>query len=124
MRQFQVTCELFGAAITALVLLPEQGLHVSVCGGELPHIGAVSVIGPDGVCRTVEFPGHRDSAVSSRWARQLWDAGFCPVVVEAGIHYDRLSQPGIQAVLSQTDAMLRDVQSALLEAAPEHIMME
>ena len=124
MRHLQLTCELFDRAITAEILCLEQGLHVSVYGGDFPHIGAVSIVDLNGVCKTEEFPEHRDSAISSRWARQLADAGFLPVVVEAGIHYDRLSEAGIQSVLTKTDALLCEIQAELLKTAQEHTIME
>ena len=113
MRHFQLTCELMGRAITAEILCLGQGLHVSVYGGDIPHIGAVSIISPDGACSTVQFPKHRDGAISERWARALAYAGYCPAVVEAGIHYDQLNEQGISDVLSLTSEMLNDVLNIL-----------
>ena len=92
MNRFQLTCELMGREITAEILSFGQGLHVSVYGGDLPHIGAVSIVAPDGACSTVQFPKHLDNAVSERWAKALACAGYCPAVVEAGIHYDHISE--------------------------------
>lgn len=113
MRHFQLTCELFDRAITVEILCLEQDLHVSVYGGDLPHIGAVSIVSSDGACSTVQFPKHRDGAISERWARALAYAGYCPAVVEAGIHYDQLSKQGIAEVLSLTDKMLDDALNIL-----------
>lgn len=113
MRHFQLTRKLFDREITAEILCLEQGLHVSIFGGDLPHIGAVSIAAPDGVCSTVQFPKHRDGAVSERWAKALAYAGYCPAVVEAGIHYDQLSKQGIVEVLSLTDKMLDDALNIL-----------
>ncbi|MGM9662092.1 MAG: hypothetical protein ACI3WR_03260 [Oscillospiraceae bacterium] len=113
MRQFEITRQLFGADITARVLLLEEGLHVSVSGGELPHIGAVSVVDPAGARSCVQFPGHRDAAVSERWAASLSQAGYRPVVVEAGIHYDGLSREGIEAVLALAEELLAAVTALL-----------
>ena len=67
MRHFQLTRRLLGRKISADILCLEQGLHVSVYGGDLPHIGAISIVSPDGMCNTIQFPTHRDSAVSERW---------------------------------------------------------
>ena len=113
MKRFQWTRELLGKEITAEVLCLPQGVRVSVFGGDLPHIGAVSIAAPEGTCSTVEFPGHRDGTVSRRWADALAKAGFCPAVVEAGIHYDGLSREGIAEVLALTDNMLSDILDAL-----------
>lgn len=109
MRQFEISRELFGAEITAQVLQLDEGLHVSVSGGALPHIGAVSIVNPDGECSTTQFCGHKDGTVSSHWAQSLADAGFRPAVVAAGIHYDRLSKAGIQEVLALADGLLDTV---------------
>ena len=85
-------------------------IHVSVYGGARPHIGAVSIrgFGPEET-RDTEFSGHRDSVVSARWADALADAGFAPVVAEAGIHYDNLSKEGVRAVLGCTEEMLAEL---------------
>lgn len=116
MRRFERSRRCLGAALTVQVLQLEQGVHVSVFGGQLPHIGAVSIVSPEGACSTVQFPGHKDGAVSRRWAEALAAAGYRPAVVEAGIHYDGLSREGIETVLSQTDAMLEETLEALSAA--------
>jgi tagatose-1,6-bisphosphate aldolase non-catalytic subunit AgaZ/GatZ len=109
MRQFEITRELFGKAIHVCVIQPDQGLHVSVFGGELSHIGAVTTVNPDGAYNTVQFPAHKDGAVSERWAKELARAVCRPVVVEAGIHYDNLNRQGISQVLLLTEEMLAEV---------------
>lgn len=113
MRQFSVTRSLFGADITAQVTLPGEGVHVLVCGGTRPHIGAVSVAGPDGAVSTMQFPGHKDGVISSRWAEALLT--YFPVVVAAGIHYDRLNREEIEAVVALTDEMLKELLEELHE---------
>lgn len=56
-----------------------------------------------------QFPGHKDGAVSERWAEALAKAGYRPVVVEAGIHYDNLSREGIMDVIRLTDEILLEL---------------
>lgn len=114
MRSVEITRSLFHEKITALALPLEEGLHVSICGGSRPHIGAVSIVSPEGERRTWQFPGHKDGVVSERWAEALSRAGFRPVVVEAGIHYDALRQEEIAAVVALTDKMLKEILEALL----------
>lgn len=109
MKRFELTRNLFGAEITAEVLRLEQGLHVSLYGGELPHIGAVSVASPGGELTTHQFPGHKEGVVSENWAKALSQAGYRPAVVEAGIHYDHLSREGIAAVVELSGQMLNEV---------------
>lgn len=108
MRRLELTHELFDEEITALVTQLENGINASVFGGQLPHVGAVSIASP-GECQTTEFPGHRDSAVSRRWAESLCEKFSCPVVVSVGIHYDNLSREGIEAVLQLSEEMLNSV---------------
>jgi hypothetical protein len=110
---FSISRTLFEKEITACVLQPDRGLHVSVFGGELSHIGAVSIVSPDGVCNTVQFPGHKEGLVSEEWAKKLANAGYCPVVVEAGIHYDHLSRKGIEEVMTLSRKLLSDTLAAL-----------
>lgn len=113
MKSLEFTRRFLGKDITARVLRLESGLHVSLFGGTLPHIGAVSIVPPEGACSTVEFPGHRERVVSEAWAQAFAGAGYRPVVVEAGIHYDNLDSVGISQVLRLTDELLADVLRAL-----------
>jgi hypothetical protein len=115
MRQFEITEQLFEKDITVQVLKPDQGLHVSILGGELSHIGAVSIVNPQGECSTVQFPGHKEGAICEEWAKELAKAGYCPVVVEAGIHYDHLSKAGIEDVMNLCGKLLADTILALSE---------
>ena len=102
-----------GHAIVADIARFPCGIHVSVYGGALPHIGAVSVASPDGAVSTTEFPGHRDAAVTEGWARALCEKGMLPAVVEAGIHYDGLTREGIREVLETTDRLLAQLWEVL-----------
>lgn len=113
MKRFELTRTLFGAEITAEVLCLEQGIRVSLYGGEMPHIGAVSVVSPEGVLTTHQFPGHKEGVVSETWAAAISGAGFRPVVVEAGIHYDHLSREGIAAVVNASNQMLAEALNRL-----------
>lgn len=108
MKQFTISRQLFGAEIRAWVRMGQDGTRASVSGGQLPHVGAVSVVNAEGECKTVQYPGHRDAAVSERWAKALAAAGFRPVMVEAGIHYDNLSREGIGQVLDLSEEMLAE----------------
>lgn len=121
MNQFYVTRTLMDAAVTAHVLCLPGGVQITLWGGTLPHIGAVSTVSSAGEVSTVQFAGHKDGVVSERWARHLNEEGIRPVVVSAGIHYDNLSQAGIAAVVDTTQEMfteileeIRNAQSALV----------
>ncbi len=104
-----------GQEITAQFQRVGEGLRGLVSGGQQPHIGAVSVIGQDGRCVTLQFPGHRDGAVSEMWARAAAEAGFVPAVVEAGIHYDGLRKEEIEEIMDLCGELLEEV----LDAAGE-----
>lgn len=83
-----VSITLFGKKITAELTRLDQGVQVLVAGGDLSHVGAVSIVDPEGHITTTQFPGHRDGVVSRRWAEALAETGNIPAVVTAGIHYD------------------------------------
>ena len=112
-RRYRLSRECLGARLHAEALAFPGSLHVSVYGGDLPHIGAVSVVGPDGAVATTQFPGHRDGAVSEAWAKALSERGFRPAVVEAGIHYDGITPEGIRRVLEAGDALLAALLAAM-----------
>ena len=107
MKRFELKRTLLGADITAQVTVLEAGVQVSVFGGTRPHIGAVSVADPQGDITTRQFPAHKDGVVSERWARALSEAGYCPAVVTAGIHYDQIGKADICAVLDLNDGLIR-----------------
>ena len=113
MTQFTLTRELMGAPITAHAICLPNGLQVTVYGGTLPHIGAVSAADPQGNITTQQFPTHKDGVVSEEWARALLEAGYCPAVVTAGIHYDDLSRGQIDQVVALTNEMLAELLDAL-----------
>lgn len=119
MTQFTLTRELMGAALTAQAVLLPSGLQVGLYGGTLPHIGAVSVAGPQGNITIQQFPTHKDGVVSERWARALSEAGYRPAAVTAGIHYDGLSQKQIAEVVALTDDMLDELLQTLKVADSE-----
>lgn len=112
-QELCVTRTVLGAPLTARVQVIDGGVRAEVYGGTRPHIGAVSIAGPDGDIATTQFPTHRDGAVSARWAEALVGAGLRPAVVLAGIHYDGLSPDGIRQVLDASDWLLREVLAQL-----------
>lgn len=108
MGQFELHRCYRGRDITIQAVLTEEGISVTVCGGDRPHIGAVGVADPDGKVTVTEFPGHKEGVVCEKWTAALAVAGYTPAVVTAGIHYDGLDKAGIEAVLALTDELLAD----------------
>ncbi len=108
-REFTVTRTLMDENLTAKILMFSTGIAVSLYGGSLPHIGAVSIVNPDGGLNTTQFPGHRDAVITEKWAEAIADEEIRPVTVAAGIHYDNLTPEEIAAVVSVTDEMLKEV---------------
>ena len=111
-----VTRTVLDAPLTARVQAVDGGVRAEVYGGTRPHIGAVSIAGPEGDITTTQFPTHRDGAVSARWAEALAAAGLRPAVVLAGIHYDGLSPEGISLVLADSEGLLQEVLAQLAAA--------
>lgn len=87
----------------------DSGYDVAVYGGERTHVGAVSLASPEGLVQTLERTGHRDAAVSERWAAALGRAWNAPVCVRCGIHYERATKAQIAEILAACDALLEDV---------------
>lgn len=108
-RTLSLTRPCLGQNITVDVQLFPQGVHVSLYGGDLPHIGAVSVTDPEGNRTDLCFPGHREDTLTIRWSEALREAGLLPAVVEAGVHYDGISKEGIRKVLACCDELLEEV---------------
>ena len=112
-REITDSADCLGRQIFARATLFPKGVHVSLFGGDLPHIGAVTVITPEGEEETTLFPTHRDDVVSRRWGERLKDEGFLPAVVEVGIHYDGLTKEDIESVIRATDLLLERLLSKM-----------
>lgn len=106
-------CTVLDAPLTARLQPVDGGMRAEIYGGTRPHIGAVSIAGPDGKVSTTQFPTHRDGVVSARWAGALAEAGYRPAVVLAGIHYDHLDRAGIDQVVQATEHLLQQALEAL-----------
>lgn len=102
---FTDTVSHLGRELKVLAYWMGEDLHISVFGGDKAHIGAVSILSPEGNIQTTCFPGHRDDTVSIQWRRRLKACGIHAAVVEVGIHYDNLSKEGIAAVLDACDEL-------------------
>lgn len=113
MKEYEIKRRLFQREITAKLLITEQGISVLLTGGDLPHIGAVSVTRPEGTTDTIEFPGHREGIVSERWSGQIAALSHVPAVVQVGIHYDHVNREQIAAILQITDEMLEEVSGSI-----------
>ena len=90
---------------------------VAVCGGELPHVGAVSLgqYEPEresATVSTITVHNHRDDAVTSRFAKAIATARKCTVTVTAGIHVDDAGAAELALLEKNCEACL----NALLHA--------
>ena len=92
--------------LSVRLLLTEQGVVMAITGGDLPHLGAVTIVPPEGEPYTEQFPGHRDGTVCGRWGTVLAERGLRPAVISCGIHYDGLTSDGLRLVLAGTDSLL------------------
>lgn len=113
MMEFEASRECCGRMLIARALILDAGIQISVSGGDLAHIGAVSIVDPQGAVSTTEFPTHREGIVAEAWANALAEAGFRPAVVSAGIHYDGATREQIGQILAASQALLTDTLSQL-----------
>lgn len=106
---FMVSRELFSHPLTAAVTPLPSGIHVLFVGGCLPHIGAVTVLGPDGSKHAVQFPGHRDQAISDYVSESIFRRQGGPVTVVAGVHYDSASKEQIRQIMEAVADMTAEI---------------
>lgn len=66
-------------------------------------------------CTTMSFPGHKESVVTEKWAKIIWQRKKVPVTVTAGIHYDNATKEMIQSVVEVTERMLQKVLDGQME---------
>ncbi|MGN1148214.1 MAG: hypothetical protein ACI4TB_07300 [Lachnospiraceae bacterium] len=107
----RVVCEkvIFQKKIHAEMVCLQEGISVLIYGGDKPHIGAISIAGPDGKLSSTVFPKHKDHYISDVWAGELYARYRCPVVVSAGIHFDDITEDEIQEIEALSQSMLMEV---------------
>ncbi len=110
MAEKTYTLQVLEKPININILDTGRGINVLIAGGDSAHIGAVSIAQPGQPVITHEFEGHRDSAVSDRWAAVLCERFGVPVVISCGIHYDGITKDRITAVCSELDAFLEKLE--------------
>ncbi len=86
-----------------------EDLLVAISGGEKPHIGAVAVAQPrpslrdptmtSATASVICYVGHKEDDLAKYAAEKLAASSNTRVVVTAGIHWDNLSEVGIQKVI-------------------------
>jgi hypothetical protein len=113
MKEYFCSNRLMDCSIEARTHVLDDGIHVLVIGGCRTHVGAVSYAFPGQPVETVQFPTHRDGAVSERWAKTLCERMNCPVVVNCGIHYDNVTKADIMEIVKATDALLEQTLALL-----------
>ena len=113
MKQFELHRSYRDRNVTALVLRYPEGVHISLYGGDLPHIGAIGIVDPEGKRTVTRFPGHKEGVICEKWTAALSSAGYQSAVVEAGIHYDGLDKDGIDTVVAITDRLLDETLTLL-----------
>jgi len=91
----------------------DEGISVTLAGGDKAHIGAVSMVGLDGEMSSYTFPGHKETIISEKWAKEIYAKITETVLVSVGIHYDNISKADINKVLSFTDELLIELLNRL-----------
>ncbi|MCD7770181.1 MAG: hypothetical protein LUH36_08735 [Oscillospiraceae bacterium] len=109
-RQIQV----LGRVITATITQLDDGLDVSLLGGDISHIGAVSLAGTAGLTGTISRPGHKEYVLTEKWALTLADRYKMPATVRGGIHYNNATPEQIDAIIAGCDGLLRMICSEFI----------
>ncbi len=108
-----------GRTIRATVECLDEGWDVSVFGGDMTHVGAVTLAGPKGKEQTLERPGHKDAAVTRRWAVALAEVWGGPICVRCGIHFDHVTRTDLAQLLTVCEELLDVIKRTnLMERSP------
>lgn len=111
----KVTTETGSFDIEAGIRWIGDDLLVAIWGGEKPHIGAVAVAQSrpslknskvtSATASVICFPAHKEDDLAKAVSEALAAALDTRVVVTAGIHWDNLSQDGIQKVIKNSEIL-------------------
>lgn len=102
--------------VKILLTKTECGINILITGGDFAHIGAVSIVSPQGEVCTKTFEGHKDNLISEEWAEKLYEEFQVPVVVSVGIHYDNINSTGIEKIISEMKKALDGVLLFLIKS--------
>lgn len=109
MERLEKNLMVLGKEISISLTRTDCGMETLIAGGDLSHIGAVSIADPRGQITTKVFEGHKDQFISEEWAKALYETCQVPVVVSVGIHYDNLDATGIQQIMGEMKRVLREI---------------
>ena len=94
-------------------------LLVAIWGGTAPHIGAVSLAQPrpslkdpeatSATASVICVVGHKEDDLAKKASEYMAACLNTRVVVTAGIHWDHLSEQGIQTVVENADTLVRQI---------------
>ena len=113
MENIVVSCESLGREIRAELIFCGKDASIIVTGGELHHVGSVSVAKNGHILGKWVGEGHRDDAVSDKFAILVSKLTGNTVSVTCGIHYDGISYAEIQEVLRASESLLDDILAKL-----------
>ena len=99
--------------VAIAVYRTREGINVLIEGGDKGHIGAVAVARDGEIVESVCFPGHREDIVCESWAKEISGLVPRPAVVEAGIHYDKISKGQIEEVMEALKALSKELMEEL-----------
>lgn len=122
---FQVSREKGRIKLQATVVPAQEGLTVTIYGGQKQHVGAVAVAVPrpsladplktSATASVITLVGHKDDELAKPAAERLAKELKQPVVVVAGVHLEKPTQPEIEEVGRLTDELLAQI---LLQLKP------
>ena len=102
--------------IEAYVRSVGENLLVAIWGGDRPHIGAVAVAQPrpslkdpsitSSTASVFCFLGHKEDELAKAAAEILAAVLNTTVVVTAGIHWDQITEEGINKVLQNSQILI------------------
>jgi hypothetical protein len=107
--EFRVTTDKEAYNLEAFVKKIGQDFLVAIYGGEKPHIGAVAVAQPrpslkdpevmSATASVICLPGHKEDELAKAASEILAAALNTQVVVTAGIHWENISEEGVQKII-------------------------
>ncbi len=108
-KTIEKTTTVLGKEIRAIIVFTDDGINVTVAGGDKSHIGAVAIIDENGNLTSTTFPNHKETIIAELWANTLHEKYMQSVVVTAGIHYDGINKEGINKVVEASGRLLESV---------------
>lgn len=118
-----------GFTLKAIVDRQNQDLLIQLIGGDVPHYGVVTVVGPETAAQTIAMPSrpghhHEEGYLTKRLASYLQPVLQSNAFIVSGVHINRISNEQMKAMAGLVQALAEQIIAWLKTHPAEKVVEE